>query len=281
MKSLNLAMLKSRMRRGLIQLGIGHFPQHPYREQFMSQMDLPEVHWASRFVLIASTPRSGSHYLGHMLGATKECGIPLEYLHGGNRDFWALRFGTNQIEKLFPQFVKHRTTANGTFALKAHWQHFEPYLDSIDSLTRGIGIEKTIWISRSNLLSQAISEVIAQQTGVWISGAIPTGEATFDYEAIVRNAREIRFSNLRWRDYIARLPQGLSISIVYEDLLADGAVRDEISRFLNLESSLQPSMRTRKQGNLINSEWRDRFSAAVRDEDLWILERPEWLPRQL
>ncbi len=257
--------------------GIGRLPQHPYPEQFSPEMDCPERNWAERFFLIASTPRCGSHYLGHMLGATGECGVPLEYFHKGNKRYWERRFKSARMEDLFPKFVQHRTSPNGTFALKAHWSQYEPYIASVDRLTRGIGFEKIVWISRRNQLSQAISKVIAEQTGVWISGAKPKAEARFDYDAIVRGADSIRRSNLHWREHINALPPGRSMSIVYEDLLADEAVRDNVSAFLELKSKLESPERTRKQGSNINDSWKQRFIDEVRDEDRWILGAPSWL----
>jgi LPS sulfotransferase NodH len=252
-------------------------PPHPYQDQFSVSMDSQEVSWAKRFVLIASTPRCGSHFLGHMLGETGQCGVPLEYLNGKNRVYWARRFGTDRIETLFPEIVRHRTSANGTFTMKAHWNHFQPHVGSIEQLTGGLGIEKTIWLSRRNQLSQAISFTIARQTGVWISGAVPNGNAKFNYGGIVRSAEKIRNANLCWRKYIAALPAGRSMTLVYEDLLSDASIRIDLTRFLDLGASLQPSDRTRPQGDAINAEWRERFLEKVTDEDRWILERPAWM----
>ncbi len=240
-------------------------------------MDCPKTDWAKRFYLIASTPRCGSHYLGHMLGETGECGVPLEYFNEGNLRHWARRFRASRLDILFPKLVQHRTSANGTFTLKAHWTQYEPHISSLDVLTRGLGFEKTVWISRRNQLSQAISTVIAQQTGVWISGAEPVAEAYFDYDAIVRNANSTRHANLQWRDHINTLPPEGSMTLVYEDLLSDDACRARLRDFLGLKSTLKPSPRTAKQGNEMNIAWRTRFIEEVRDEDRWILDLPEWL----
>jgi LPS sulfotransferase NodH len=191
--------LKASVRILSAQFNIGNLPQHPYQVQFDPEMDCPETDWAKRFFLIASTPRCGSHYIGHMLGETGECGVPLEYLHDGNLRYWARRFRTFRLDVLFSKIVQHRTSANGTFTLKAHWDQYKPHIGSMDGLTRGLGVEKIVWISRHNQLSQAISTVIAQQTGVWISGAKPVAEARFDYDAIVKVANSTRHANFQWR----------------------------------------------------------------------------------
>ena len=266
-----------RIREFSVKSGIVRLPQHAYPEQFLSKMDCPERNWAERFFLIASTPRCGSHYLGHMLGATGECGVPLEYFHKGNKRYWGRRFRSTRMDDLFPKFVRYRTSPNGTFTLKAHWYQYEPYIASLDRLTRGVGFKKIVWISRRNQLSQSISKVIAEQTGVWISGAKPKAEAKFDYNSIVRSADSIRRSNLHWLKYINALPPGRSISILYEDLLSDETVRDNVSEFLELNSKLASPDRTQKQGSNINASWKKRFIDEVHDEDRWILGPPSWL----
>lgn len=270
--------LKLDVRELSAKFNIGRLPQHPYPEQFSSKMDFPEKEWAERFLLIASTPRCGSHYLGHMLGATGECGVPLEYLNVGNKRYWARRFRTTRMDALFPEFVRYRTSPNGTFSLKAHWSQYERYINSLDRFTRGAGFEKVIWISRRNQLSQAISSVIAAQTGSWISGAKPRREANFGYDAIVRCASSIRRSNLMWRDHINSLPPRCCITLVYEDLLSDNAVRSKLREFLGLNVELKPSERTQKQSGEKNTAWKRRFMDEVRDEDRWILDPPDWLP---
>lgn len=269
--------LKRNVRENLAKYGIGRLPQHPYPEQFSSEMDCPERDWPERFVLIASTPRCGSHYLGHMLGATGECGVPLEYFNKGNKRYWVRRFRKTRMDELFPKFVQHRTSPNGTFTLKAHWYQYEPYIDSLDRLTRGLGFEKVVWISRRSQLSQAVSKVIAEQTGVWVSGAKPKAEAKFDYDAIVSSAVSIRRFNLLWLDYINALPPGRCIAVLYEDLQSDEPVRDKLAEFLELETKLKSPDPTRKQGGDINASWKRRFVDEVRDEDRWILDPPSWL----
>jgi LPS sulfotransferase NodH len=251
--------------------------RHPYQDQFSPRMDCETVDHADRFLMIASTPRCGSHYLGHMLGATGQCGVPLEYFHPANLKVWARRFGTDDIQALFPKIVQHRTSQNGAFMVKAHWDQFKPISDRVAGLTQGAGFDKTIWISRRNQLSQAISYVIAAQSGVWISGAKPTGETHFDYDAIVESAKATRADNLEWRAYMETLGPDRGLAVVFEDLLGDSAAHERIAEFLSLETALHPSERTQKQGDGRNADWKARFNDQLRDEDTWILETPVWL----
>ena len=268
--------LKGQVRDYLDVINIGQLPQPAYPEQFDAKMDCPERPWADRFILIASTPRSGSHYLGHMLGATGECGVPLEYLHGFNKRYWIRRFKVTQMEDLFAEIVRRRTSANGTFTLKAHWGQFRKHIDDLDTLTRGVSFEKVLWIVRRDQLGQAVSRVIAQQTNAWISGAKRIADARFDYDEIVKSAVSARKANQGWHGYIAGLPSGSSMKVVFEDLLSDSRVCDDLQSFLGLLERPRPAERTRRQGNSLNAEWKERFASEVRDDHTWILDPPDW-----
>lgn len=261
----------------------GWLPPHPYPEQFSTGLDFPHVDWPKRLFLIASTPRCGSHFLGHMLGETGECGVPLEYLNVRALAHWERRFNVTGIQEVFAKLAQHRTSPNGTFTLKAHWSQFQVHADTIDSLTRGLGIDKVIWITRRDLLSQSISKAIAHQTDDWISSdsSQSTAKAKYDYAQIVLSAEQIRSSSLHWREFISSLSPGRSMSVVYEDLLSETTVRDQIATFLDLQTELKPSNRTRKQAGKRNRAWKERFLADVSDRDRWILDPPDWLSPQI
>lgn len=258
------------LRRGL--------PPHPYPEQFSPQMDLPLQDGARRFILIASTPRCGSHYLGHMLKDSQQAGVPLEYLHPGNALHWQKRFGTADLVALFAQFTRHRTSANGSFCFKAHWSQFAPFATRVGDLTGGQPLDKIIWIGRKNQLSQAISLVIAHQTGVWISGATSTVTPRYNYRTIVEAARQMRDDNLSWQQFLAQQDPARTLVVVYEDMLKDPGQLERVRAFLDLSAPLQASSRTGRQSSALNDSWKARFRDEVTAADRWILEDPAWLP---
>lgn len=252
-------------------------PRHAYPEQFSRDLDQPAVSSAKTFVMIASTARCGSHYLGHMLKDTGHCGVPLEYLNPSNTAYWAARFGPRSLDKLLPYFIRHRTSPDGTFCFKTHWKQFEPFKDRLEVLTDGAGLHKILWISRRNQLSQAISLVVAGQTGVWISGATPTGDTVYDYDAIVRAATSVRASNLVWREYLSTRHPDRFLSVVYEDLLHEPQTKSDIQAFLELPTVLVGPQRLQRQTNKVNDDWKTRFAQEIKAEDQWILDAPAWL----
>ena len=60
--------------------------QHVYEEQFDAALDTGGV--PARTLIIASTPRSGSHMLGHSMIETGVMGRPFEYVAPRNLARW-------------------------------------------------------------------------------------------------------------------------------------------------------------------------------------------------
>ena len=194
-------------------------PPHPYPTQFSPEMDISNDAKPSKFVLIASTPRSGSHFLGHMLMDHGDFGVPLEYLNSRNFPYWYKRFNQNDPLSVLENIAAKRTSQNGVFTLKAHWRQFERFESKIQEITQGNGFSFVVWIYRRSLLNQAISLAIAQQTQAWISGAPELSPAVYDYKIISNAARRISDGNNAWQRYLAVLDGVETICLCYDCLL--------------------------------------------------------------
>ena len=66
-----------------------------YHAQFSDSLDLPAVSGPERSVLIASTPRCGSHMIGHAMAGTGLLGVPFEYCNPANHAAWMRRLDKN------------------------------------------------------------------------------------------------------------------------------------------------------------------------------------------
>lgn len=245
---------------------------HPYQEQFSVDLDCDYTDWADSFVMLASTPRCGSHFLGHSLMDNGECGVPLEYLNPKSVRNWSKRFSTESRSELFTHFVQNRTTPNGRFCFKAHWTQFRPFSNRITKLTRGLGLDNIIFIQRRDILRQSISLVIAKQTGAWISGAPEKKVAKYDYEEIVKAAKSIVSQNGAWKQYIQEQNDVPTYEVFYEDLVS--AEREEFTRiteFLRLSRPLKPPKRTEIQRNNRSKDWYDLFLKDLKSNDSWII----------
>lgn len=251
-----------------------------YIEQFDDKLDLPVYLGDTKIYMIASTPRCGSHLLGHLLTEGRKYGVPLEYLNGGNLPYWKKKFNTKDIKETLVEVKKNRTTPNGVFGFKAHWMQYRRYIKS--GIYKDIlNCESIIWIYRADILKQAISLSIAHQTGQWIS-SIPSEESkslSYSYENIRDLANKIHKWNNAWRDYLSsqKTHKCRALKVCYEDLIENINLVQIIASFISGdESNISLKEKTKKQASTINKEWEERFLNELKPADKWIAEKIYW-----
>lgn len=230
-------------------------------DQFGPHYDQPPFAGSPRVYVIASMPRSGSHLLGHLLFATGDMGSPLEYFHAGHRPRWQERFGVTTMPEVLRALFRHRTSPSGVFGAKAHWPQFADVL--ADSALRSLlDVVLFVQIRRRDAVAQAVSLVVAEHTGGWISFQAEQREPVYDAAAIARALLEIDAQERGWADHFTRVPTAV-VRIDYEDLVADhagpvGTIRDRLGL-----PTVPPAPREvalpGRQGGDRNRGWRDRF----------------------
>lgn len=238
-----------------------------YSDQFSTEHDYPPFTPAPpRRYVIASTPRCGSHRLGHALAATGHLGFPLEYLNPANLPTWERRFGTQGPRETLRALWRVRTSPNGCFGLKLHYRQLAGVASTLppEDLLGGAAI---IRIRRPDLLGQAISLVRARQTGVWISAQAPVRQPFYDGDAIAGAIADLSARNAGWEEVLARA--GIQpLDLTFEEVVGDpdGAVR-RVAEFLEVDlgDRTERSMpQPRRQGDRLNESWRSRFLAEGR-----------------
>ncbi|GMN14954.1 Stf0 family sulfotransferase [Altererythrobacter sp. MTPC7] len=221
-----------------------------------------------RTLLIASTGRCGSHMLGRAMHATGRFGFPLEYCHPANLRIWGKKFGETEPVAILRKIIEHRTSPNGVFGLKMHFSHLRAFPNR-KQLFEALGDVRVVHLLREDLAGQAVSNAIATQTGVWLSGMMGTGrEPQYDEALILRSMRQIAADNAGWREFLGRaaIP---SVLMTFSRVSADlpSAIR-EIAEFADIDISgvdIRSSPATRKQGTSRNAEWVKRFKSANYD----------------
>ena len=230
--------------------------------QFSSDYNFPPYNEAPTCYAIASTPRSGSHMLGHILHSFKQFGYPLEYLHPKNLAKWKSSLGTSTTEETISALKKIRTSPNGLFGGKIHSEHVSK-AGGFTELEKLFPRCKYILLTRSRVLDQAVSYEIASQTGVWISGQqSKSTTVSYDFHRIKKKLLSILRDNSNWR-LLFSIFQAPHIEVSYESLLSNReSVLAAIAQFLDVNiSSIPPAEKTttQKQGGEINIEWVERF----------------------
>jgi LPS sulfotransferase NodH len=246
----------------------------PYEAQFGAEMDQPPFDGQPRCWLMATTPRCGSHFLGHALWQTGSFGVPLEYLNRRNLPRWHARFRVATVTGVFHALRRCRTSPTGWFGIKAHWSQYAPFAEHRLFGVLG-GVQRVVHLVRRDRLAQAISLTLAQQTGQWISGARATGTAVFDHDAIARNAAAITAQNRAWRACLDGWTGSPVLRLAYEDMAADPAGSfARVAAFLDPAAAVQPqaAARTARQATGLAQDWAARFRAGLRDGEAWILQ---------
>jgi len=209
--------------------------------------------WAGaprKSLIIASHPRSGSTLLGEAIAFAGGLGCPLEYLHRGFRPTLAERWQTPDLDRYVAAMHRHRTDANGTLSIKMFWQDIaelvletqpdhdparlerpadaapaEDYRAMAAMLTAILPNPHYVYLYRRDGLRQAVSSLVATQTGIWrvidgSQGRPASGQAAYDYDRIMALLAFGAFSHGHWRGFFAA--NGIAPRMIaYEDMVAD------------------------------------------------------------
>lgn len=225
--------------------------------------DFPTPVRAERRYVIASTPRSGSSFLAMRLWETGLLGAPLEYF---NYQSWMLRMsgrlGASDIGDYLSRLLAVRTSANGVFGLKAHIDHMR-FL-TLANFWPAVGVSKIIRIDRTDRVAQAVSLVIASQSGRF-SSLDPEGRRPeYNARAIRAAHAYLERSEHYWTQFAgaSRIP---IMTVDYERLCsAEDEVVQEALAFIAPGETPRPIEglpRYERQSSDVNAQWIAKFKA--------------------
>lgn len=229
-----------------------------------------------RTILICSHPRSGSTLFGEALYFAGGLGCPLEYYHVGFRPALAQRWQTPDIADYAAAVTANRTDPTGTLSVKLFWRDVAELVREIDpdrfaSLTESRPDETDpatyraiadllaplfpapvfVHLFRRDRLRQAISAVVASDTGQWrhipdVDVRESAGAPQFDLDRIEKLIGYSDFCHGHWRNLFAAIGAGPYV-LTYEDLAADyaGTVTGAL-RFLGSDAAPPPIRMSRQ-----------------------------------
>lgn len=229
----------------------------PFTSVWEPADDLAPFDGQVRTYVIASTPRSGSHYLAYLLHDTGVLGYPLEYLNAAEAKGWAQRLSGETPADVMRGIIAHRTSPSGWFGVKSHYRQFQAAVET--GAVAALGEPRFIRIIREDVIAQAVSLAIAMQTKSWISGMEATGVPVYDVDRIWKMESLIRQEAAGWDEYLSdRKP----ITLIYEQLCADpdgGVTRvaDELGIDLPKRSGF--SSKALRQGDETNRRFAETY----------------------
>lgn len=234
-----------------------------HMEQFADALDVADAPSPMSTLVIASTPRSGSHMLGHMLQQTGLFGVPFEYAMPDNLEVWKRKLGTKGLDDTLDAIMWRRTTRNGVFCIKLHYEHLQTFGGLAEALRR-FPNPRLVRIVREDVLAQAISFVKASQTGIWLHGQAGNPDAaSYDREAIHAALQKVVLDNASWSYDIAHA--GLRApTVIFEELLADlpscaRKVADHVGVAFDETSTPLAAATTRQSDKSERDTWKARY----------------------
>lgn len=212
--------------------------------------------------VVASQPRSGSHYLAALLRQTGSAGVPLEYFHTAHWNRWVKRCHRSNPLSAFRLLCQVRTTPNGVFGVKAHWRQFEMLCHL--RLESEFFDARFVEITRHDTLGQAISLVIASQTGSWIGGQAAQSRPEFSVPAIQSAISQILIERSGWDRFFAYT--GIEpLRVSYERLVENpDETLCRVCEHIGAQWTGVPGEEvTHVQRSQLSDEWRQRFLATL------------------
>jgi trehalose 2-sulfotransferase len=181
---------------------------------------------------------------------------------------------------------RHGTAGTSCFGMRIMWRdmpgllaRLAPLFDSHDDRDRlrsAFGVEHYVHLSRRDMVAEAVSLVIAQQSGLWHRNADgserertkPPEQPHYDRATIASELQMLHDEAVGWRSWFAS--NGISPLVVTYEELADSPSRQlaRVLAHLGVASSMALQPGTAKLADDLNIEWSERFRAEVMSNSL-------------
>lgn len=231
--------------------------------------------------MIATIPRSGSTYCAIRLWQTGLLGAPMEYLnfHAIGHLLQRLGYKTNveghvPIEKMrgyWRDIQRLRSSPNGMFGYKMFIANYVRIARRFPDFLRDITPNYVVYLTRRDVLGQAMSYSRAQRSNVWFGGVANTPVVDYDYAHIKIFLHSIAHQKLVWERVFEVLNVN-PIRIAYEDLMdPSSTVVSDVLNAMNIEPDESCAVSVPmidRQTDGVSKEWRERFMEdSLKDEE--------------
>lgn len=238
--------------------------------------------------LLCGSPRSGSTLLCDMLTRSQVAGAPESYFRPASISSYARAWGVELNDdgwgRSYADGVRHHADAGtGCVGMRIMWSDMPPFLERLaglypdatsdqERLRMALGIERFVRLSRNDRVAQAVSLVIADQTGLWhrnsdgsVRQQAKHGEpARYDKSAIARELDVLEAEEEGWSTWFAaQSVEPLKLS--YESLASDARERTRsVLRHLGVPCVDVPTAGTARLASSMNDDWAARFRFELR-----------------
>ena len=232
--------------------------------------------------LICASPRSGSTLLCDLL-TRSGAGAPESYFRPGSipgyAETWQIPNNGSQFGAAYVAAVRRAGEAGtGHFGMRVMWTDAPAFFQRLvalypaargepDALRLAFGVRRFVRLSRRDRLEQAVSLVIASQSGLWHVNADgserqrakPHEDPQYDAAAIAAELELLRREDEGWTRWFSA-HQIRPHLVDYESLSADpSATLSRVAAYLGMSTPTALAPGTAKMANDLNAEWTTRF----------------------
>lgn len=194
------------------------------------------------------------------LWETGRLGAPLEYF---NFQSWMLamsgRLGAGNLSEYLERLLAVRTGPNGVFGFKAHTDHVRFLM--LANVWRGLGLSRLIRIERTDRLAQAVSLVMAGQSGKYSSLDASIRAPVYNADGIRAASAYLQQCDTQWTRFAAQTELPI-MNVNYDRLVEDGdGVVREVLDFIGPDPAppVTGLPEYRRQADVTNEAWISRF----------------------
>jgi len=236
-------------------------------------------------IILCATQRCGSTLIAEDMRNCKELGSPEEYFIP-----WKNAAAHTNWKQSYFSICKKAKGTNGVSAIKIMANQLPNIEECLSTFVQPassgdlpcfatiFSTSKWVWLKRDDVIAQAVSRVIAQQTGInhatmsqddeHFAGNLLKGytddynsSTKYNFKAILSQVVSINMENLCWSRFFSRLDIN-PLVLLYEDVIRDKHFThiDKLSDLISHEHpKIKPPRKMVKLSNNINSVWSERF----------------------
>lgn len=222
--------------------------------------------------MLATIPRSGSTYCAIKLWQTGLLGAPMEYLNFRIMGdlFRRLKYTiddagyipSTRLRDYWRDVQRLRTSPNGVFGYKMFPSNYSEIATQAPEFLAEVTPNYVIYLTRNDIISQAISYSRAQRSRIWFSGIKTDTVVDYDFDHIRLCARSIENQKSTWEKIFA-LTGVTPLRIFYEDLMKrESHIIDEVINFMGIRPDPSAAINVpviTRQADTISQEWHERY----------------------
>lgn len=238
--------------------------------------------------LLCGSPRSGSTLLCDLLARSRVAGRPESYFRPASiPDYsmaWGVERGADGWGHSYIESVRHNGEAGtGCFGMRIMWSDMPAFLERLailypavssdrERLRSQFGVGYFVRLSRNDKVAQAVSLVIAAQTGLWHrnadgtvrQGSEPAEPPRYDSGQIAAELEMLENEARGWDTWFSA--QSIApLDLTYESLSREPVEQTmAVLSHIGSKSDMVPAVGTAKLATSLNDEWGDRYRATLK-----------------